>query len=123
MKNTTQIKNILLLSFEDLNDWIEPLGGHPQAHTPNLSRLAKRSTVFERAYAAAPTCSPPRTATLFGQAPWRTGIYHNRHSWAMAFEPGKQLSIIGQAKKAGWHPLPMPIFWLASFWIIWMKPA
>ncbi|MFK5997561.1 MAG: sulfatase-like hydrolase/transferase [Rhodobacterales bacterium] len=102
MKNTAQIKNILLLSLEDLNDWIEPLGGHPQAHTPNLSRLAKRSTVFERAYAAAPACSPSRTAPLFGQAPWRTGIYHNRHSWAMAFEPGKQLSIIGQAKKAGW---------------------
>jgi arylsulfatase A-like enzyme len=96
------IKNILLLSVEDLNDWIEPLKGHPQAYTPNISRLAKRAVVFDQAYAAAPACSPSRTSTLFGQAPWRTGIYHNRHSWAMQFEPGENLSIIGQAHSAGW---------------------
>ena len=34
--------NILFISVDDLNDWIEPLGGHPQAITPNLSRLAGR---------------------------------------------------------------------------------
>ena len=32
--------NILFISVDDLNDWIEPLGGHPQARTPNLNRLA-----------------------------------------------------------------------------------
>ena len=28
--------NVLFISVDDLNDWIEPLGGHPQARTPNL---------------------------------------------------------------------------------------
>lgn len=102
MKNTDPIENILLLSIEDLNDWIAPLGGHPQAYTPNLTRLAARSVSFDQAYAAAPACSPSRTATLFGQAPWRNGIYHNRHSWAMAYPAEKTLSIVGQAQKAGW---------------------
>ena len=95
------IKNILLLSVEDLNDWIEPLGGHPDAVTPNLARLAARSTVFEQAYTPVPECSPARTAALFGQAPWRTGIYGNRHSWAMAYPPHQQRSIVGQARQAG----------------------
>lgn len=105
MRDHGPIKNILLLSIEDLNDWIEPLGGHPQAYTPNLNRLAHRSTVFDQAYAAAPACSPSRTSTLFGQAPWRTGIYHNRHTWAMAYAPGSQRSIIGQARQAGWQTI------------------
>lgn len=105
MKKHDNIKNILLLSVEDLNDWIEPLGGHPQAYTPNITRLFQRSTSFDQAYAAAPACSPSRTATLFGQAPWRTGIYHNRHSWAMAYPVGENRSIIGQAKQAGWSTI------------------
>ncbi len=32
--------NVLFISLDDLNDWIEPLGGHPQARTPNLIRFA-----------------------------------------------------------------------------------
>mgnify|MGYP001216504494 FL=1 len=97
------IRNILLISIEDLNDWIAPLGGHPGAVTPNLTRLAQRACVFDAAYAPAPACSPSRTATLFGQAPWRTGLYHNRHSWAMHYPRGGQRSIIGQARRAGWR--------------------
>jgi arylsulfatase A-like enzyme len=105
VKTPSHIKNILLLSVEDLNDWIEPLGGHPQAYTPNITKLFQRSMSFKQAYAAAPACSPSRTAALFGQAPWRTGIYHNRQSWAMAYRPGQKRSIIGQAKEAGWQTI------------------
>lgn len=102
---TDCVENILLLSIEDLNDWIEPLGGHPQALTPNLNRLAARAAVFERAYAASPACSPSRTAALFGQAPWRTGIYHNRQSWAMQYPQGARRSIIGHARDQGWETI------------------
>ena len=35
--------NVLLISLDDLNDWIEPMGGHPQAPTPNLASFAKES--------------------------------------------------------------------------------
>ena len=41
-----QSPNVLFIAVDDLNDWIEPLGGHPQAKTPNLSRLARRATLL-----------------------------------------------------------------------------
>jgi len=31
--------NVLLISIDDLNDWVGCLGGHPQAKTPNLDAL------------------------------------------------------------------------------------
>ena len=34
--------NVLFIAVDDLNDWIGCLGGHPQALTPNMDRLAKR---------------------------------------------------------------------------------
>ncbi|MEM1237453.1 MAG: sulfatase-like hydrolase/transferase [Pseudomonadota bacterium] len=101
------IENILLLSVEDLNDWISPLtdyrGGHPDAYTPNLARLAERSMLFRSAYCAAPACSPSRTATLFGQGPWRNGIYGNEQSWAMSYRPKAKRSIIARAKVEDWR--------------------
>ena len=50
--------NVLFISFDDLNDWITPLGGHPQPVTPNFDRLAKSSVLFKNAYCAAPSCNP-----------------------------------------------------------------
>lgn len=97
--------NILFASIEDLNDWIEPLGGHPQVITPNLTRLAKRAMVFENAYAPVPACSPSRTATLFGQAPWETGLYSNSETWKDGFEAGKRLSIPGVMRDAGYETI------------------
>lgn len=98
-------KNVLFLSIEDLNDWIEPLGGHPDTVTPNLSRLAKRAVSFENAYAEAPACSPSRTATLFGQHPWTSGIYANNHKSHYAFDFGARQSLVGRFKEAGFETI------------------
>jgi len=38
--------NILMISIDDLNNWIEPMGGHPQAITPHLSSFAEESVMF-----------------------------------------------------------------------------
>ncbi|HCP83689.1 MAG TPA: iduronate-2-sulfatase [Planctomycetaceae bacterium] len=70
--------NVLFLAVDDLNDWIGVLGGHTQAKTPNLDRLAKRSVLFDAAYCAAPLCHPSRTAILTGLRSSTTGIYGNR---------------------------------------------
>ena len=35
--------NVLFIPIDDMNDWVTHLGGHPQAITPNLDRLAQRS--------------------------------------------------------------------------------
>ncbi len=73
--------NVLFISIDDLNDWIEPLGGHPQAKTPNLSRLAEHSVNFSRAYCPSPGCNPSRTAVMTGHAPYRSGLYSNYQDW------------------------------------------
>ncbi len=76
--------NVLFIAVDDLNHWIEPLGGHPQAHTPNLTRLASQSVNFRHAYCASPSCLPARTALLTGEAPYNTGVYTNYQYWREA---------------------------------------
>lgn len=73
--------NVLLISLDDLNDWIEPMGGHPQTITPNLSSFAKQSVLFKNAYCASPSCNPSRTAIMTGKAPYTTGVYTNPQIW------------------------------------------
>ena len=36
--------SVLFINIDDLNDWNEVLGGHPQAITPNMKRLADMGT-------------------------------------------------------------------------------
>lgn len=73
--------NILFIAIDDLNDWTGFLGGHPQARTPNLDKLAKRSMIFTRAYCTAPACNPSRTSLLTGVLPSTSGVYHNNNPW------------------------------------------
>ena len=73
--------NVLFISIDDLNDWIEPLGGHPQALTPNLTRLAAEGVVFTRAYTPSPSCNPARTALLTGLHTYTSGMYSNYQWW------------------------------------------
>ena len=67
--------NVLFLAADDLNDWVGCLGGHPQARTPHLDRLAKRGTLFTNAHCQAPLCNPSRSSLLTGLRPSTTGIY------------------------------------------------
>ena len=69
--------NVLFIAVDDLNDWIGCLGGHPQALTPNMDRLAKRGVLFTNAYCAAPACNPSRAAVFSGLMPARTGVWSN----------------------------------------------
>lgn len=69
--------DVLFIAIDDLNDWVGCLGGHPQAHTPNIDRLAARGTLFTRAYCVAPGCHPSRTAIGLGKRPSSTGVYLN----------------------------------------------
>ncbi|MEM1224197.1 MAG: sulfatase [Planctomycetota bacterium] len=69
--------NVLMIAVDDLNDWVGFLGGHPQAQTPNMDRIAQRGTVFTNAHCASPACSPSRAAIFSGRAPWTTGVWSN----------------------------------------------
>ena len=73
--------NVLFIAVDDLNDWVGCLGGHSQAKTPNIDRLAKQGVLFSNAHCAAPLCNPSRTALLFGKRPTTTGVVGNRDDW------------------------------------------
>ena len=73
--------NILFIILDDLNDWCGPLGGHPQARTPNLDRLARRGMTFTNAHCAYALCNPSRTALLTGVNPWNSGVWGNEQDW------------------------------------------
>jgi arylsulfatase A-like enzyme len=70
--------NVLFISIDDLNDWIGCLGGHPQAKTPNLDRLAASGVLFTNAHCPAPACNPCRSAIMTGLSPNTSGMYSNR---------------------------------------------
>ncbi len=76
-----QKTNVLFISMDDLNNWIEPLGGHPQAQTPNLARLAHESINFTHAYCSSASCNPSRTSIMTGLAPFTSGVYSNYQDW------------------------------------------
>lgn len=69
--------NVLFISVDDLNDWIGPLKGHPQARTPNLDRLLAEGVSFTNAHCTAPVCAASRNSLLTGLKPSTTGWYTN----------------------------------------------
>lgn len=69
--------NVLFIAVDDLNDWTGVMGGHPQARTPNIDRLAASGMLFTNAHCAAPACNPSRTAIMTGISPHRSGLYTN----------------------------------------------
>ncbi|MEL6897250.1 MAG: sulfatase-like hydrolase/transferase, partial [Planctomycetota bacterium] len=76
-EKTTNAKHVLVICIDDLNDWVGVLGGHPQASTPNIDRLAKHGVVFTNAHSQAGRCNPSRTSFLSGLQPRSTGILDN----------------------------------------------
>lgn len=67
--------NVLMIAIDDLNDWVGCLGGHPQAQTPAMDKLAARGTVFLNAHVQSPLCNPSRASLMTGLRPSTTGIY------------------------------------------------
>ena len=100
--------HVLLITIDDLNDWIGCLSdpaeagdgrgrvvgeGHPQAHTPNLDRLASRGVLFANAHCQAPICRPSRTSLFSGLRPTTSGIYGNHGDYDAEgpLQPGQQI--------------------------------
>ena len=67
--------NVLLIGVDDLNDWIGCMGGHPQAKTPNMDRLAARGVLFTNAHCQSPVCNPSRASLMTSLYPSTTGVY------------------------------------------------
>ncbi|MGH9722646.1 MAG: sulfatase, partial [Bryobacteraceae bacterium] len=96
----TNRPNVLLLSVDDMNDWVGCLG-HRGVHTPHIDALARRGVLFSNAHCAAPLCNPSRTALLTGLRPSTTGIYNNEQYWRPNL-PGV-VSLPAYFKQNGYH--------------------
>jgi arylsulfatase A-like enzyme len=70
--------NVILLIADDMNDFPGFIGGHPQASTPNLDRLAREGYIFENAFCSSPVCAASRASFLTGKDPGYTDQYNNR---------------------------------------------
>ena len=94
--------NVLFIAVDDLNAWIGCLGGHPQALTPNMDRLAKRGVLFTNAHCAAPACNPSRAAVLSGLMPARAGVWsHNSARFEKAAAKGATSLAVQSHTQAG----------------------
>ena len=97
-------KNVLFLVSDDLNSWL--LGDTTRyagkVIAPNLTKLAESGVNFERAYTAAPVCSPSRTAFFSGVSPWKSGHYHNTPGASISEPLNDALSLAGFFKRAGY---------------------
>ena len=80
-EHESQKTNVLFISIDDMNDWGGCMGGRDGVLTPNLDKLAARSTLFYNAHCVAPACCPSRTSVMTGVRPGTSGIYNNQHLW------------------------------------------
>lgn len=72
---TAERPNVLLIMCDDLNDYVETFGGHPQVQTPNLNRLVKSGVSFRQAHTNIPICGSSRASMFTGIYPHNSGCY------------------------------------------------
>ncbi len=68
--------NVLMIVIDDLNDYVTGMGGHPQARTPNIAKLAATGVRFSRAYSNNPVCAPSRGSFFTGIYPHTSRLIH-----------------------------------------------
>ncbi|TWT91525.1 sulfatase [Stieleria varia] len=102
---TASRPNVLMICIDDLNDWVEPLGGHPQAKTPAMKRLAERGVNFRNAHCQSPLCNPSRTSLMTSRRPSSTGIYGLKPWFRDLPELQKVVSLPQHFSNAGYRTL------------------
>ena len=104
--NPSKRYNVLFIAVDDLNDWVGCFGGHPQAITPNLDKLAKEhGLVMNKAYCPSTVCCPSRSAILTGKRPSTTGVYGNTQNLKKAPNAKDVVTLPEYFGKNGYHTL------------------
>ncbi len=68
-------KSNILLITSDQQHWNTIGYFNDEIETPNLDRLVKEGTTFNRAYCPNPTCTPTRASIITGKYPSQHGAY------------------------------------------------
>jgi arylsulfatase A-like enzyme len=74
-QNDNSKPNVLFIICDDLNDYAGVFGGHPQAKTPNIDKLASLGVQFTNAQSNIPVCSPSRNSLITGVYPHTSKDY------------------------------------------------
>jgi arylsulfatase A-like enzyme len=75
--NNRHRPNLLFILTDQMRGMAMGCAGDPNVQTPNLDRLAEEGTIFVRAYANAPVCTPSRATILTGKYPLTTKVVAN----------------------------------------------
>jgi len=67
--------NLVLIMTDNHGAWTLGCYGNPDIRTPNIDRLASQGTLFTRAFASNPVCSPTRATFLTGLVPSQHGVH------------------------------------------------
>jgi len=96
--------NVLLIICDDLNDYVEGFGGHPQAKTPNIKRLIESGVSFRQAHCNSPICSPSRASMMSGLYPHTSQFYGFEH-WDKNEVLGNSRTMMAHFRANGYHAL------------------
>ncbi|MFP6674891.1 MAG: PVC-type heme-binding CxxCH protein [Pirellulaceae bacterium] len=67
--------NVIVILTDNHGAWTLGCYGNTDIRTPHIDRLAKEGTLFSRAYASNPVCSPTRATLLTGLLPSQHGVH------------------------------------------------
>jgi arylsulfatase A-like enzyme len=67
--------NVVLILTDNQGAWTLGCYGNPDIRTPNIDRLAREGTRFERCYSSNAVCSPTRATLLTGLIPSQHGVH------------------------------------------------
>lgn len=96
--------NVLFIVCDDLNDYVERFGGHPQAQTPNIARLADSGVRFTQAHCTIPICGPSRASFATGLYPHTSQNFGFDH-WDQNEVLKNSRSIMAHFRANGYHVL------------------
>lgn len=103
-ETTSPRRNVLFIAIDDLRPEIGCYGaGHMK--TPNLDALARRGTVFRRAYCQQAVCAPSRASLLTGRRPDSTGVFDLRTHFRKRLPDAITLPQL--FVRHGWHAAAM----------------
>ncbi|WP_028549159.1 sulfatase family protein [Paenibacillus sp. UNC451MF] len=86
--------NILLIT-SDQQHWNTIGAFNKELHTPNLDRLVREGTTFDRAYCPNPTCTPTRASIV-------TGMYPSQHgAWTLGTKLLEDRETVGELLSSG----------------------
>jgi choline-sulfatase len=78
---TIQGRNLLIIMSDEHNPKVMGCAGHPIVQTPNMDALARRGTMFTRAYTTSPVCVPARAGFALGKYIHQVGFWDNADAY------------------------------------------